>query len=536
LYYKAHWNSNHDACPGTTQTTKRAGRRADIPTFGGEIFMTDSSAAAASPTLVSNGNWLERIAIVALLTALADWLFFRQFVGISLTLFIAALAAAVLAASHTDADARAPTPYAVILVAALLPSLEDINVLSVLVAVFGIGCFALGVAGALRGGVIERFMTVGWLLVSGPLQFMRDLPLLQRWANQRGAPASLSALKGWIVPLGLGAVFLALFAAANPVIANWLAQWNAGGTLQQLNLARVLFWCSIVIAVWGLVGVSSRLALPKFEPGVAEPPHDLDLSSIFTDTAIMRSLVLFNLLFALQTVMDVNYLWRGAALPAGVTYAAYAHRGAYPLIVTALLAAGFMLAAMRPDSVAEYSSRIRALVFLWVGQNVLLVVSAIMRLNLYVEIYLLTYWRVAAFIWMAIVAVGLILIVARIVLYRSNIWLVGANLIVLTLTIYVCSFVNFASLVASYNVTQSLAPTNAGRPIDLNYILELGPQAIPAFDRYIAAYPAWKPGHFRAHRDNYAAAHAQRTQSWRAWTFRGWRLTRYLGQSKRAQP
>ena len=125
--------------------------------------MTDSSAVAASPTLVSNGNWFERIVIVALLTALADWLFFRQHVGVSLALFIVALATAVLAANHTRADAREPTPYAVILVAALLPSLEDINVMSVLVAAFGIGCFALGVTGALRGGVTERFMTVGWL-------------------------------------------------------------------------------------------------------------------------------------------------------------------------------------------------------------------------------------------------------------------------------------------------------------------------------------------------------------------------------------
>ena len=65
---------------------------------------------------------------------------------------------------------------------------------------------------------------------------------------------------------------------------------------------------------------------------------------------MMRSLVLFNLLFAVQTGMDIHYLWRGAALPDGMTYAAYAHRGAYPLIVTALLAAAFVIVAMRPGS------------------------------------------------------------------------------------------------------------------------------------------------------------------------------------------
>ena len=51
---------------------------------------------------------------------------------------------------------------------------------------------------------------------------------------------------------------------------------------------------------------------------------------------------------------------------------------------------------MRPGSAAERSPLMRALVFLWVGQNVLLVVSAILRLDLYIATYLLTYWRVAA--------------------------------------------------------------------------------------------------------------------------------------------
>lgn len=512
--------------------------------------MTDSSAVAANPARVSSGNWPWRIALVALLTALADWLFFRQHVGISFALFIVALGIAVLLANRTGANGRERILYGGILVAALLPSLEDVNVMSALIAAFGIGCFALGATGALKGGTIERFMTIGWLLVSGPLQLVRDLPLLRQWASQRGAPASLSALKGWILPLGLGAVFVALFAAANPVIAHWLAQWGTGDTLRQLNPVRLMFWCFIVIAVWGLVSVSTRFALPRFDERAKAPspdtdmspvfseaanvrPPDVDLSPIFTDTAIMRSLVLFNLLFAVQTVMDVQYLWGGAALPAGVTYAAYAHRGAYPLIVTALLAAGFVLAAMRPDSVAESSPRMRALVFLWVGQNVLLVVSAIMRLNLYVEVYLLTYWRVAAFVWMAIVAIGLILIVTRIVLYRSNAWLIAANLVVLALTIYVCSFVNFASLVASYNVAHS-----TGRALDLSYLTGLGPQAIPALDRYLAANEksnlSYPPLHreLRAHRDHYAGAHAARMQSWRAWTFRGWRLTRYLENAR----
>src|SRR5262249_3628146 len=132
---------------------------------------------------------------------------------------------------------------------------------------------------------------------------------------------------------------------------------------------------------------------------------------LFSEGAILRSLLLFNALFAVQTALDLTYLWGGVALPHGMTYATYAHRGAYPLILTALLAAGFVLLTMRPGSDMERSPLFRPLVFLFVGQNVLLVISSIMRLDLYVQVYALSYWRVAAFIWMLLVAVGLVLII-----------------------------------------------------------------------------------------------------------------------------
>jgi len=152
-----------------------------------------------------------------------------------------------------------------------------------------------------------------------------------------------------------------------------------------------------------------------------------DRIDFFGVSTILRSLILFNLLFAIQTVLDVTYLWGNAKLPDDISYASYAHRGAYPLILTALLAAGFVLAAMKPGGPAERSAVVRPLVYLWVAQNVLLVASSILRLDLYVQIYLLTWWRIAAFIWMLLVAFGLLLIVTRIALNRSNGWLISAT-------------------------------------------------------------------------------------------------------------
>jgi Domain of unknown function (DUF4173) len=234
--------------------------------------------------------------------------------------------------------------------------------------------------------------------------------------------------------------------------------------------------------------------------------------------AILRSLLLFNLVFAVQSALDLIYLWGNVELPAGITYASYAHRGAYALILTALLAADFVLAAMRPGGPAGEVKVIRPLVYLFVTQNILLVASSILRL--------VTYWRVAAFLWMLLVALGLVLILARIALERPNSWLIRANLIALTAVLYACSLTNFAAIIADYNVSHSREAAGKGVTIDMTYLFQLGPQALPAIDKALrlrAPDPL-----LLTRRDRLADEQARRMTSWRAWGFRSWRLQRYM--------
>ncbi|TGT34937.1 DUF4153 domain-containing protein, partial [Mesorhizobium sp. M8A.F.Ca.ET.167.01.1.1] len=97
-----------------------------------------------------------------------------------------------------------------------------------------------------------------------------------------------------------------------------------------------------------------------------------------------------------------------------------------------------------------------------------------LRLDLYVGVYALTYLRVAAFVWMGLVAAGLAFIIARIALTKSGEWLLSANLLTLSATLYACCFVNFAALIANYNVDHSREMTGQGVPLDGWYVRDLG--------------------------------------------------------------
>jgi len=158
----------------------------------------------------------------------------------------------------------------------------------------------------------------------------------------------------------------------------------------------------MALMIWPVLAIAGEASV--LNPAVkARVPRELSFGLV-TAQSVTTSLVLFNAMFALQTGLDLTYLWSGAALPAGMTHAEYAHRGAYPLVATALLAGGFALMS-RPF--AAESRLVRGLLLAWVGQNVALVISSLYRLDMYVAEYGLTYLRVHAGIWMVLVAVWL---------------------------------------------------------------------------------------------------------------------------------
>jgi uncharacterized protein DUF4153 len=188
---------------------------------------------------------------------------------------------------------------------------------------------------------------------------------------------------------------------------------------------------------------------------------------------------------------------------------------------------------MRPGGPAEHSRLIRPLVLLWTGQNILLVISAIFQLDLYIAAFSLTYMRLAALIRMALVAVGLVLIIIQIELKKSNSWLLSANALSLALALYGCCFINTPRLVASYNVQHSREIAGSGPSLDLQYLKSLGPQAEPALRPYLADIPALQSviTLCRA-RDTYLRLHG----NWRGWSFRTWRLERYLANNPDTPP
>ncbi|MBA8832447.1 hypothetical protein BAE36_00135 [Rhizobium leguminosarum bv. trifolii] len=489
----------------------------------------DATETLTPPIPLRRGSG--RIAALLGLVALADFLIFGQQPGINLFLFALAVCVGILLSAT-----KSPSPlmvalllgFSVLASAPLLEAPSPIGFALCLVALMSIALVSGRLMPRRLTGLPVVFFRFALVI---PVRLAADIRKYLATPAKRSSLVELRRGVGlWIMPLILALVFVLLFAAANPLIESALRSIRFEVLLRLFDLWRIGFWMMIAIVVWAMLRPHLKRRAARSQAGrpfMIVPTRNTPLGH----ASLLRSLILFNALFAVQTLLDLVYLWGGADLPDHMSHAEYAHRGAYPLIATALLAAGFVLVAMRRGGPGDHSSLIRGLVHAWIGQNILLCLSSMLRLGLYVEVYSLTELRVAAGLWMGLVAIGLVLILLRILLNRSNEWLIAANLASLIAVLYISAFIDFPAVIARFNVVHSEEISQEGPPLDLDYLSSLGPSVIPALDLYLQMLPGYlvdKRNQALAFRYYLVRDFERRPRDWRNWTFRAARLETHL--------
>jgi hypothetical protein len=287
----------------------------------------------------------------------------------------------------------------------------------------------------------------------------------------------------WIVVPGLVAtlIFAAILSQGNVLFAklteNWVAaigDWILG---LHISIWRCAFWAFVA---W----VSLPLLRPSPAPDrdriwTKELPRLPELTT--TATARMQSAVTLGLLSALfccVNTIDAVYLWSRQRLPGDVSYSAFVHKGVASLIVAVLFSAILLTGMFQQAPAVSGWKPLRTLGLLWIAQNLLLLAGVLLRVKLYVDALDLTVTRVNLVFFLALVAVGFLLLAIQLWAQRTLGWLLHANMLATFFLFYIVQFLDTAGFVAQYNVNlwQNARDT---RILDLTYLESLGP---PAFD------------------------------------------------------
>jgi len=183
--------------------------------------------------------------------------------------------------------------------------------------------------------------------------------------------------------------------------------------------------------------------------------------------------VLLNIMLIVLNVLDINYLWINQQIPEGLTYASYVHQGIGTLILSIILAILIILFFFRSQlNFIKNNQAIKWLVYFWILQNILMVVSTGYRNLFYIHEYSLTYKRIGVYVYLILAIIGLITTLIKIRKRKSNWYLFRVNIWAAFLVLVFSSFFNWDMIISKYNINQS-------KKVDVVYLLNLSYKNLP---------------------------------------------------------
>jgi len=321
---------------------------------------------------------------------------------------------------------------------------------------------------------LGRYASLGWL----PFYFIGNIVLFfGAWFRKRidGKHRNLgSVIRGVFLALPVLVVFALLFSSADLVFRNYL-QATFHFNMSPETVARIVF--IIVVTLLFLGTFWFIFTFRRKEHAVAE--NAVTSNGLGrTETHILLWSV--NALFLLFIAVQLAYLFGGerSIVGQGFTYAAYARRGFFELIVVAVISWILAWAIDRTVGFTEPARRrmTKFLLLALVLQVVVVMVSAFMRLVLYEQAYGFTTLRFYSHVFIVWLAVAFVLLLYKVFVSRREPALAFAMLI----TVLV-----FAAGVDAFNPDAFIARQNVQRyattgKIDIFYLDALSPDAIPA--------------------------------------------------------
>lgn len=361
-------------------------------------------------------------------------------------------------------------------------------------------------------------------------------PLL--WCLHRDEPAQgragtirISGSGAWIVGALCSALVLLLFGAllraGDPLFAKFtdpLLQWRWETLVSHLFVIPGLTWL-----VSGYLGIA-RSGLPAWVK--RQEPWWPPLSRWGTASWGLP-LGTLNLLLLLYACVQARFWFGGketVLATAGLTLAEYARRGFFELVVTAALVLGVLWLAesVRNRGAARELRIYRRLALPLMLLLAVLMVSAALRLGLYIEHFGLTESRLyaaAALVWIAAVLGWFAATVLR---DRAERFLFGA-IVLAYATFLALAVLNPHGWVARVN----LARAARGHSLDVDHLARLSADAVPAI---VAAWDQLRPGD-REWLSRPLVKRAQRPRGdWRAWNLARQRAAAAVAGLSTAEP
>jgi len=385
--------------------------------------------------------------------------------GLGTFLVLLAAGTVVLAASRRRREPFTLACAGLCVLLAATSMLRDADWIIVLCLLAGT---ALCLCGVTAGRTVPGFVLAG---VAWPLAGLRGLPWLGRTLGRLTGFGHSAAVVRTLVWSALGLiVFGALFASADALLAEW-----SSALLPDLTWGSAVVRTFVAVAVGGMVLAAAYLALnpPRVEPDWSAPrpvAHRFEwlapvlvVNAVFAAFLVAQAAVVFG---------GHDYLQRTT----GLTYAAYVHQGFGQLTIATALTLLVIWAAARkvPRDTPADRLWLRASLGLLCVQTLVVVASALHRMDLYQEAYGFTQLRLLVDVFEGWLGLLVLAVVAAGVVLRAG-WLPRFALFSGVVALLALAAINPDAWIAQQNLDRY---ADTGK-VDWTYLRSLSDDAVP---------------------------------------------------------
>ena len=282
-------------------------------------------------------------------------------------------------------------------------------------------------------------------------------------------------LAGILIAIPTCIVLGLILASADAVFENIFVRLFVE-IIQWQNILGVLFMLAFgfISAYCGMRNVRDEAPLITVkEPKRAEPVAAITVTSVVA------------LLYLVFSAVQILYLFIGGfELPEGISYAEYARRGFFQLLIVSVLNLAVVLILKKR---IEKSRVLNAILLVICFCTYIMIVSSAIRMIMYIQVYNLTMYRISvlfALLTLAVLLVGVIILVLKDDFSFRRFCVIAVSIVYIPF-----AFLNADARIAEFNLSNNnavkgAASTRSYYGYDYFYISSLSTDAAPAILEY----------------------------------------------------
>lgn len=281
---------------------------------------------------------------------------------------------------------------------------------------------------------------------------------------------------GYLIVVFIIIIFFFIYQTANPLFYQFtknlsLFNINYGFIffcLLGMMLLFPLFYNTIIKTFFDFEAEQNTTINPENFPTAMIEKHKLH-TIFFLFIALNIMLVVINLL-------DVNYLYLSHTMPKGITQAQFVHNGVGTLIFSIVLGASIICFLFKGDlNFIKENKTIKLLVYAWILQNIFMVISTMLRNNIYVFNSGLTGKRIGVYYYLFFTIIGLLFTAYKIYKHKTVYFLYATNTWIWYGILLLSCSVNWENIIFK----NQLQKYNANKILDFEYATRFNKTNLP---------------------------------------------------------